>query len=77
MLRPSTYVAAFVAAAAVAVEDAHRRHQVDLIAAARDRGHQEDERVVAARGRQRVQRLVVDDLLAARALHVDDRASRR
>ena len=65
--------AAFVAASAVAVEDAHRGHQVDLVAAARDGWHQEDQRVVAARRRECVDRGVVDDLLPPCALHVDGR----
>src|SRR5688572_31191555 len=40
--------AAFVAASPVAVEDPHRRHQIDLVAAAGNRWHKEDQRVVSA-----------------------------
>jgi hypothetical protein len=46
---------------------------LDLVAAAGHRGHQEDQRVVAARRRQRPQRVVVDHLLPPRALRVDNR----
>ncbi len=41
--------ATFVAASPMTVEDAHRGHQVDLVAAARDRWHEEDQGVIPAR----------------------------